>query len=108
MDLAIRHIGFRNEAKSLKGKFTFSIPLQIYIMKTHFSSTPLVVALKRSQHHADEFGAKLEAAGKALEEASARATAAEEKLAEEKSKMATREADIRLRLDTLNASFISK
>ncbi|KAM0887740.1 hypothetical protein ACQ4PT_028807 [Festuca glaucescens] len=82
MDMAIRHIRFRDEAKSLE------------------------VALKRSQHRADELGAKLEAAGKALEEASARATAAEEKLAGEKSKTATREADIRLRLDTLNASFI--
>ncbi|KAM0923160.1 hypothetical protein ACQ4PT_005717 [Festuca glaucescens] len=84
MDMAIRHIRFRDEAKSLE------------------------VALKRSQHRADELEAKLEAAGKALEEPSAKATAAEEKLAEEKSKMATLEADIRLRLDTLNASFIKK
>ncbi|KAM0825709.1 hypothetical protein ACQ4PT_069374 [Festuca glaucescens] len=84
MDMAIRHIRFRDEAKSLEG------------------------ALKKSQHRADELEAKLEAAGKALEEASIRATAAEEKLAEEKLKTATREADIRLRIDTLNASFISK
>lgn len=70
--------------------------------------TLLVVALKKSQHRADEHEAKLEAAEKALEEASARATTAEEKLAEEKSKMVALEADIRLRLDTLNASFISK
>ncbi|KAK1613609.1 hypothetical protein QYE76_019126 [Lolium multiflorum] len=52
MDMAIRHIRFRDEAKILK------------------------VALKRSQHRADELEAKLEAVGKALEEASARATAA--------------------------------
>ena len=68
----------------------------------------VIVSLKKSQHRADELEAKLEAAEKALEEACARATTAEEKLAEEKSKTATREADIRLRLDTLNASFISK
>ncbi|XP_051195875.1 uncharacterized protein [Lolium perenne] len=84
MDMAIKHIRFRNEAESLK------------------------VSLKKSQHRADELEAKLEAAKKALEEARAKATTAEEKLAEEKSKMATHKADIRLRLDTLNASFTNK
>jgi multidrug resistance efflux pump len=64
--------------------------------------------LKKSQKRVDELEAKLEAAEKALEEARAKAIAAEEKLAERKSQMNTREADIRLRLDTLNASFISK
>ena len=68
-----------------------------------FFNSSLSVSLKKSQHHADELEAKLEAAEKALEEARAKA-----RTAEEKSKMVAREADIHLRLDTLNASFISK
>jgi hypothetical protein len=73
-----------------------------------FFNSSLSVSLKKSQHRANELEAKLEAAEKALKEARAKATTAKEKLAGEKSKMATHEADIRLRLDTLNASFTCK
>jgi hypothetical protein len=56
---------------------------------------------------ADELEKKLEAAQKALEEAWTKAKSKEKRWEEEKSKVATREADIHQRLDALNASFIS-
>jgi hypothetical protein len=64
--------------------------------------------LKKTQEHVDDPEAKLKAAEGALEEARARITSDEEKLSKDKSQMASREADIFLRLDTLNASFVSK
>ncbi|KAM0930572.1 hypothetical protein ACQ4PT_000883 [Festuca glaucescens] len=83
MDMAIRYIGFRDEASELSA------------------------ALKKSEKHAEELEAKLKSAEETLEDARAQATTKEEEW-EEKSKMATREADIRQRLEALNASFIKK
>ena len=60
-----------------------------------------VYSLKISQKHADELE-------KALKEANAKVSAAEDKLLERESEMATREADIHQRLDKLNSSFTSK
>jgi hypothetical protein len=64
--------------------------------------------LKKTQEHVDDPEAKLKAAEGALEEARARITSEEEKLSKDKSRMASHEADICLRVDTLSASFVSK
>jgi hypothetical protein len=91
MDMAIRHIGFRDEAESLKGKFILALlHVKLHGAKLIFRQLfVVIVSLKKTQHRADEHEVKLEAAEKAPEEARARAATAEEKLAEEKSKMAT-------------------
>ncbi|XP_071676555.1 uncharacterized protein [Lolium perenne] len=79
MDMAIRYIGFRDEASELSA------------------------ALKKSEKHAEELEAKLKAAEEVFKGARAQATTKEEEWEEEKSKMATRE-----RLEAFNASIIKK
>nr|XP_051230658.1 uncharacterized protein LOC127348441 [Lolium perenne] len=78
-------IGFRDEAAQLKITLENSEAIREDTIK-----------------RADELEKKLEAAEKALEEARTKATSEEKRWEEEKSKMATHEADIRQRLDTLH------
>ncbi|KAM0919133.1 hypothetical protein ACQ4PT_008512 [Festuca glaucescens] len=83
MDMATRYIGFQDEAANLK------------------------VYMEKSKGHAEDLEAKLKVAEKALEEARAKISSDEEKMGELKSQMASREAEIFLRLEALNASFIN-
>ena len=75
----------------------------------------IVVALQNSEEiredamkRAEALEAKLEAAEKALEEARAKAKSEEERWEEENVRLATREAEIRQRLDALSSSLTSK
>jgi hypothetical protein len=65
-------------------------------------------SLETSRKRADDLEAKLKAADKALEEANAKLASKADEVVEIKSQVASREAEICLRLDKLNSSFTSK
>ncbi|KAM0825260.1 hypothetical protein ACQ4PT_069675 [Festuca glaucescens] len=92
VDMATRCIGFQDKASNLEAT---------------------AAALKNSEEiredamkHAEALEAKLEAAEKALKEAQEKAQSEEERWEEENARLATREKDIRERLDALISSLV--